>query len=185
MPFEFTRLEIPDLVLIKPKIISDTRGFFTETYQRSAFHEQGITESFVQDNLSRSTYASLRGMHYQIDPSAQGKLVSCLKGDIFDVAVDIRNGSPTFGKWVGVRLTDDNRHMLYIPPGFAHGFCVLSDQADFMYKVTNEYAPACERGIIWNDPAIGIVWPITEPILSEKDTLLPELHQAEYNFSLT
>lgn len=182
MPFSFRRLDIADVVLIEPKIFSDARGYFMETFQQSTFEENGITGQFVQDNLSHSSRGALRGLHYQIDPYAQGKLVTCYRGEVYDVAVDIRKGSPTYGKWIGEYLTSDNRKMLYIPPGFAHGFCVISDKADFIYKVTGEYAPSFDRGFIWNDPKIGVVWPIDEPILSDKDKQLPGFDQAENNF---
>lgn len=182
MPFEFKRLEIPDVILIKPKIFEDARGFFMETYQFSSFAAFGIKETFVQDNQSRSKYGVIRGLHYQNPPKAQGKLVRCVYGEIFDVAVDIRKGSPTYGKWVGVRLSAENKLMLYIPPGFAHGFCVLSKEADVLYKCTSEYDPSAEAGIIWNDPDIGILWPITDPIISEKDSKWPRLCMAKNLF---
>ncbi len=182
MLFTFQPLDIPDLILVEPRIFSDSRGFFLETYQKSIFAENGIAVDFVQDNMSCSSRATLRGLHYQIEPHAQGKLVTCVKGDVFDVAVDIRRNSPTFGKWMGIRLTDENRHMLYIPPGFAHGFCVMSDVAHFVYKVTSEYAPAYERGIVWNDPVIAIDWPVKAPILSDRDRQLPTFEHADYNF---
>lgn len=182
MPFQFKRLEIPDLILVIPKVFRDDRGFFLETYKRSDFVKFGIKEQFNQDNHSFSRKGVLRGLHYQLNPKAQGKLVRCLKGKIFDVAVDIRKGSPTFGKWVGVELSEDNFHMLYIPPGFAHGFVVLSEEAHVLYKVTNEYSPEHDRGIIWNDPTININWPISNPILSDKDRKWPTLEEAEINF---
>lgn len=175
MPFRFERLEIPEVILIEPKVFSDERGFFMETYKYSNFAAFGIKERFVQDNHSRSVKGVLRGLHYQRPPKAQGKLVRVLVGEIFDVAVDIRKGSPTYGKWVGVMLSAENRWMLYIPPGFAHGFCVLSEEAEVTYKVTEEYSPEHDAGIIWNDPEIGIDWPVEQPILSAKDAGLPPL----------
>lgn len=182
MPFSFQRLEIPEVVLIEPKVFEDGRGFFMETYKFSEFAEFGITERFVQDNHSRSRRGVIRGLHYQNPPKAQGKLVRAVVGEIFDVAVDIRKGSPTYGKWVGERLSAGNKRMLYIPPGFAHGFCVLSEEAEVVYKVTEEYAPEHEAGIIWNDPDIGISWPIANPIISERDAALPCLREAENRF---
>ena len=175
MPFEFKKLEIPDVVLIHPRVFSDARGYFLETYKHSDFSKAGIKEYFVQDNHSKSDKGVLRGLHYQKEPNAQGKLVYCIKGEIFDVAVDIRKGSPTCGKWVGAVLSEANKHMLYIPVGFAHGFCVISDVAEVIYKCTNEYSPEDDRGIIWNDPEINIQWPISDPIVSEKDRKLPAL----------
>jgi dTDP-4-dehydrorhamnose 3,5-epimerase len=153
-----------------------------ETYQCSAFAAAGIQEAFVQDNFSHSGRGVLRGLHYQTPPKAQGKLVSVLSGEIFDVAVDIRRGSPTYGRWVGVRLAAANRHLIYVPVGFAHGFCVLSAEADVVYKVTEEYAPELDRGVRWNDPELGIRWPIEEPILSPKDAQLPWLREAALDF---
>lgn len=182
MPFQFRRLEIPELVLVEPRRFEDQRGFFVETYKRSEFVAHGIAELFVQDNYSRSARGVLRGLHFQKPPHAQGKLVMAVSGEVFDVAVDIRLGSPTYGRWVGEVLSAENGRMLYVPPGFAHGFCVLSEVADFVYKVTDEYAPECDAGILWNDPAIGIDWPIAEPIVSPKDDQLPLLEQAEAGF---
>ncbi|MBN2012904.1 dTDP-4-dehydrorhamnose 3,5-epimerase [candidate division KSB1 bacterium] len=183
MPFEFRTLNIPDLILIEPRTFPDARGFFMETYQKTAFADNGIPELFVQDNLSHSSKGTLRGLHYQLDPCAQGKLVTCLTGEVYDVAVDLREGSPWFKQWIGIYLSYVKPQMLYIPPGFAHGFCVLSSEADFVYKVTGEYAPAQERGINWNDPEIGIDWPIENPILSERDEALPVFRQADFNFT--
>jgi len=181
MPFEFIKFEIPDLILVKPKIFQDERGFFMETYKAKDFVEVGINYNFVQDNHSKSKKGVLRGIHYQLNPKAQGKLVRCIKGKIWDVAVDIRKGSPWYGKWVAVELSEENKHMLWIPPGFAHGFVALED-AEIIYKCTEEYDPALDRGIIWNDPDINISWPVTEPILSTKDEKLPMLKDAEINF---
>jgi len=178
MPFDFERLVIPEVVRVKPKVFADQRGFFMETYKYSDFAAFGIKEQFVQDNHSRSTKGVLRGLHYQKNPKAQGKLVRVVVGEVFDVAVDIRKGSTTYGKWVGERLSAENKRMLYIPTGFAHGFCVLSDVAEVLYKTTEEYSPVHDAGIRWNDPEIGIHWPIEEPILSAKDAALPPLRKA-------
>ena len=182
MPFEFQRLEIPDLILVKPRVFRDERGFFLETYKQSVFSAHGIPEAFIQDNHSRSTRSVLRGLHYQNPPQAQGKLVRVTQGRVFDVAVDIRRGSPTYGEWTSVILSEETAEILYIPPGFAHGFCVLSDVADFVYKVTAEYAPELDAGIRWDDPEIGIDWPVAEPIVSSKDAGLPLLSEAEIEF---
>lgn len=179
MPFTCRSLDIPDVLLIAAGRFGDARGFFEETYKFSEFQKLGIVSRFVQDNHSHSVRGVLRGLHYQKSPSAQGKLVQVLSGKLFDVAVDIRKGSPTYGKWVSETLTGEEPKMLYIPPGFAHGFCVLSETVDFTYKCTAEYAPDCDRGIRWDDPALGIKWPITDPILSEKDAKLPFLNDAE------
>ncbi len=179
MPFKFTRLAIPEVILIEPQVFPDERGFFMETYKYSEFAAFGIREEFVQDNHSRSVKGVLRGLHYQRAPKAQGKLVRVVVGEIFDVGVDIRKGSPTYGKWVGERLSAENKRMLYIPPGFAHGFCVLSKVAEVLYKTTEEYAPEYDAGIRWNDPEIGIRWPIEHPILSQKDAALPRLREVQ------
>lgn len=182
MPFRFQRQELADVILIEPIAFGDERGLFMETYKASDFAVAGIPDHFVQDNHSRSTQGVLRGLHYQKKSSAQGKLVRAATGEIFDVAVDIRRQSPTFGRWVGVRLSAANRLMLYIPPGFAHGFCVLSDTADIIYRATAEYDPAHERGIIWNDPDLSIVWPVRQPLLSPRDAQLPALRVADNDF---
>ena len=182
MPFTFQQMKIPDVILIEPKIYTDTRGYFTETYKRSEFIENGINEDFVQDNWSHSMKGTLRGLHFQKQPKAQAKLVMVLKGEVFDVAVDIRKGSSTYGKWVGLNLSGKKAQMLYIPAGFAHGFCVLSDEADFVYKVSDEYSPELDSGILWNDPDIDIDWPITDPLLSAKDMALPLLKDADLDF---
>jgi len=175
MPFTFSRLEIPDVILVEPRAFTDSRGFFMECYKLSDFASNGISEQFVQSNLSHSSRNVLRGLHFQKDPSAQGKLVQCLGGEIFDVAVDIRPESPTFGIYVGETLSADNHRMLYLPPGFPHGFVVLSYIADVMYQCTKEYSPAHDAGIIWNDPDINIKWPCENPLLSDKDNILPKL----------
>lgn len=181
MPFEFITLEISEVILIKPRIFADERGFFLECYKQSDFAKVGINFNFVQDNQSMSKRGVLRGLHYQLEPKAQGKLVRCIKGKIWDVAVDIRKGSPNFAKWVALELSEENKFMLWIPPGFAHGFVSLED-SEIIYKCTAEYDPTLDRGIIWNDPQIGITWPTTDPILSEKDAKLPRLNEAENNF---
>jgi dTDP-4-dehydrorhamnose 3,5-epimerase len=182
MPFQFQRLDIPEVVCIRAQAFADDRGYFLETYKNSEFSAQGVPGRFVQDNLSHSRRGVLRGLHYQKDPRAQAKLVMAVRGEIFDVAVDIRQGSPTYGRWVGMTLSADSFCMLYVPAGFAHGFCVLSDEADVLYKVTEEYVPDFDRGIIWNDPDIGIQWPISDPCLSPKDTQLPPLSQSDNDF---
>jgi dTDP-4-dehydrorhamnose 3,5-epimerase len=184
MPFDFESIAIPGPVLVRPKVFGDDRGFFLELYKHTDFVKAGIREHLVQDNFSKSSQGVLRGLHYQKAPRAQGKLVTCMRGRIYDVAVDIRKGSPHFGKWVGVELTGENRLQLYVPPGFAHGFQVLSETAEVLYKCTAEYAPAEDRGIIWNDPEIGIAWPLSEAVLSGKDKLLPRLLDADNNFTL-
>jgi len=182
VPFTFTQLALPEIILIKPEYFPDGRGFFMETYKFSDFAGAGIKEQFVQDNFSRSSRGVLRGLHYQRNPDAQGKLIQCFAGKIFDVAVDIRRGSPAFGQWVAQELSGANRLMLYVPPGFAHGFIVLSESADVLYKCTKEYALAEDRGILWNDPEIGISWPLNNPVVSEKDARHPLLKDADINF---
>jgi dTDP-4-dehydrorhamnose 3,5-epimerase len=160
---------IPDVFVIAPKVFGDERGFFLESYNRRAMAVLGIDSDFVQDNHSRSARGVLRGLHYQIR-QPQGKLVRVVAGEIYDVAVDVRRSSPTFGQWVGVTLSAENKLMAWVPPGFAHGFCVTSDYAEVLYKATDYYAPEHERSILWNDPAIGVEWPLAgEPLLSEKD----------------
>lgn len=183
MSFEFKPLGIPDVIHVQPRILDDKRGFFMELYKHTEFSHAGIREQFVQDNYSQSTRGVLRGLHYQMNPRAQGKLIMCLKGLIFDVAVDLRKNSPHYGAWVGVELSEQNKHMLFVPHGFAHGFQVLSESADVLYKCTNEYSPLYERGILWNDPALTIAWPITPPVLSEKDKTFPALQDADNNFA--
>jgi len=182
MPFTFEKLNIPEIILITPKVFEDERGFFLESYKQSEFVDNGITENFVQDNHSKSTKGVLRGLHYQKNPKAQGKLLRCVNGEIFDVAVDIRKNSPTFSKWVGEVLSAENKKMLYIPAGFAHGFLVLSETAELLYKATNEYSFENDRGVRWNDPEININWQITNPIISEKDSKQPFLKDADINF---
>ncbi len=182
MPFVFQPLAIPDVILIEALKHGDHRGYLIETYKRSEFADNGILARFVQDNISYSGRGVLRGLHYQKHPQAQAKLVMVLEGEIFDVAVDIRRESPTYAQWIGVTLTAEEPRMLYIPEGFAHGFCVLSETARFMYKITNEYAPEHDRGIAWNDPRVGIDWPIRNPRLSARDANLPLLQEADNNF---
>jgi dTDP-4-dehydrorhamnose 3,5-epimerase len=184
MPFEFIRTDLSEVILIKPKVFGDERGFFMESYKKSDFEKVGIDEDFVQDNHSKSKKGILRGLHYQLNPRAQGKLVRCIRGKIFDVAVDIRRGSPTFGKYIAVELSEENHLMLWIPKGFAHGFLTLSEEAEVIYKVSgSEYSPEHDRAIRWNDPEINIKWPIDgEPILSPKDQQAPLLKDAEINF---
>jgi len=171
-------LSIPDIKLIKPKRFQDERGFFQQTYQYEQYVEAGIGTRFVQDNWSRSSRGVLRGLHYQFE-HAQAKLVSVIQGEVFDVAVDMRRSSPTFGQWAGEYLSAENGHQLYIPKGFAHGFLVLSDTVDFMYKCDDYYAPGDECGVIWNDPDIGIEWPeMDNLIISDKDAILPSFDKA-------
>jgi len=167
---------IPEVRVIAPRVFGDERGYFLETYRQSTFAEFGIICEFVQDNHSFSTKGTLRGLHYQIT-HAQAKLCRVITGRVLDIAVDIRWGSPTFGRWVGMELSEENHHMAFIPAGFAHGFAVLSDTAHFLYKCSNYYDPAGERGIVWNDPQIGIEWPLQEPLLSPKDSRYPTLAQ--------
>lgn len=181
MHMQATRLSIPDVVLIEPKVFGDARGFFFESFNQRAFNEAtGTNHQFVQDNHSRSSKGVLRGLHYQIQ-QPQGKLVRVVQGAVFDVAVDIRKSSPTFGQWVGVDLSADNQRQLWVPAGFAHGFLVLSENADFLYKTTTYYAPEHERGIAWNDPRMSIAWPDLGkyPTLSAKDQKGVLLSEAE------
>ena len=165
---------LPDIIIIEPNVFTDNRGRFLETYQAKRYLEFSIPDRFVQDNASYSTKGVLRGLHYQIK-QPQGKLVWAVQGEIFDVAVDIRRGSPTFGKWEGVHLSSTSHKQVYIPEGFAHGFCVISDEAIINYKCTGNYAPKEERGILWDDPVIAIDWPVKDPILSSKDSTYPTL----------
>jgi dTDP-4-dehydrorhamnose 3,5-epimerase len=184
MPFQFHKLETSEVVLVQVSGQPDARGFFRETYRQAEFAAHGIP-AFVQDNHSRSTRGVLRGLHYQKHPGAQGKFLIVTRGEIFDVAVDIRKGSPTYARWVAQTLSAENGRMLYVPPGFAHGICVLSESADLVYKVTAEYAPELERGVIWNDPDICVGWPLDKPTLSPRDAQLPLLRDADNNFVLT
>jgi dTDP-4-dehydrorhamnose 3,5-epimerase len=168
--FHSTSLE--GVLLLEPRVFEDDRGFFLETYSRRMFEAHGVTADFVQTNHSHSIRNVLRGLHYQVG-KPQGKLVRVVRGRVYDVAVDIRPSSPTFGRWLAEELSAENRRMLYVPPGLAHGFCVLSDEADFLYACTDYYHPAGERGILWSDPDLGIPWPVTSPLLSPKDLVLP------------
>lgn len=178
MPFEFERQKIEEVILVKPKVFGDSRGFFMESYKKSDFFANGIDVEFNQDNHSKSTKGVLRGLHYQANPYGQAKLVRCSKGRIYDVAVDIRPDSKTFGQYVKVELSEENKHMLYIPVGFAHGFVALTDEVELLYKASGEYAPQADRGIIWNDKDINIDWEIDfEPLLSEKDKKQPSLSE--------
>ena len=183
MALRFTPLEIPEVFLVEAEPLCDTRGSFWEGYKESAFAEHAIPHNFVQDNYSHSTRGVLRGLHYQKDPHAQAKIIVVLSGEIFDVAVDLRQGSPTYASWVGKKLAARACQMLYVPVGFAHGFCVTSDEAYVMYKVTREYAPEYERGVRWNDPQIGIQWPVRTPLLSERDGALPSLADADNDWT--
>lgn len=178
---QIIKTEIPDAMIFEPKVFGDDRGFFFESFNQKVFEEAvGRKVDFIQDNHSKSTQGVLRGLHYQLPPFAQAKLVRCVVGEVFDVAVDIRESSPTFGKWVGVHLSAENKRQLWIPEGFAHGFLVLSETAEFVYKTTNYYSPMHDRGIVWNDPSIRIEWPLkTEPLLSGKDEMAKLLADAD------
>ena len=168
-----------EILIVEPSVFKDKRGFFIETYHQEKYQRAGITKVFVQNNYSHSIKGVLRGLHYQLD-HPQGKLILVIRGAIFDIVVDIRYGSPTFGKWTGVYLSENNHHQLFIPEGFAHGFCVLSEQADVIYQCTDFYSPGDEYGIRWDDPEVGIDWPVQDPILSEKDAGYPFLlHQTK------
>lgn len=170
---------LPGVLLLEPKVFGDARGFFLESWNRQTFSELGLDLDFVQDNHSRSTKGVLRGLHYQLN-EPQGKLVRVVNGAVFDVAVDLRKSSPHFGQWVGYELSAENQRMMWIPPGFGHGFLVLSDTADFLYKTTAYYAPQWDRGVRWDDPAIGVEWPLeAPPTLSAKDQVQPMLRDAE------
>lgn len=182
MPVRFSRQSIPGIVLIEGTRFRDARGFFQEIYKHSEFSVQGIAAEIAQLGYSSSKRRVLRGLHYQKRPRAQAKLVVVLRGEVFDVVVDIRRGSPTYGKWMSAMLSESNDKMLYVPEGLAHGFCVMSAQADVLYGLAAEYDPELDRGIFWNDPRIGISWPIRNPILSEKDASLPLLEAADNNF---
>jgi dTDP-4-dehydrorhamnose 3,5-epimerase len=171
-----TELSLPGLLHIEPVFFGDSRGYFLQTWQAEKYRAAGLSGSFVQDNLSLSKQGTLRGLHYQ-KPNTQGKLVFVLKGEVWDVAVDLRLGSPTFGKWEAVTLKGQTHNQLYVPPGLAHGFCVLSEEALFTYKCTDFYAPECEHGIIWNDPDLNIPWPVKNPILSSKDGKYPRFRE--------
>jgi len=178
---KFIPTAIPDVILIEPKVFGDHRGFFLETWQRKSFAENGIDYDFVQDNHSKSSHGILRGLHYQLEQT-QGKLVRVAEGSVFDVAVDMRRSSPTFGQWVGYELSAENHRMMWVPPGFAHGFYVMSESAEFVYKCTDYYAPEHEQSLLWNDPEIGIDWHLVggkAPILSDKDAIAPVFADAQ------
>ncbi len=176
MAFNFTQLSIPEVVLIEPTRHHDARGFFSETFRASAF-DSHVGATFVQDNFVRSGPQVVRGLHYQLSPRPQGKLIQVLRGHILDIAVDLRRSSATFGQWVGQEISDTNGEILWIPPGFGHGYAVLSDGADVMYKVTEEYDATLDRGIRWNDPDLAVTWPSSDAVLSEKDRALPLLSE--------
>jgi len=166
--------KLDGVYIIEPQVFSDARGFFMETYHQRRYAESGINRTFLQENLSRSVRGTLRGLHYQLK-YGQAKLIQAVRGEVFDVVVDIRRGSPHFGQWIGVILSEENKRQLFVPDGFAHGFCVLSDSADIVYKCSDFYAPEDEGGILWSDPNLAIDWPIANPLLSEKDSRLPHL----------
>jgi len=166
---------LPGVFVLRPRVFQDARGFFTESYNHETLRSHGIDTLFVQDNHSKSTRGTLRGLHFQLPPAGQVKLVRAVRGAVWDVAVDIRAGSPTFGQWVGTELSAENFRQLYIPSGFAHGFCVLSEDAEVLYKASHVYSPAHEWGIVWNDPALQIAWPVAEPLLSDRDCWLGTL----------
>jgi len=182
MPFTFKKLEIPEVILIEPTVFPDSRGFFAETYKMPDFKMNGIDHTFIQDNHSKSKAGVLRGLHFQTNPKAQGKLVCVVSGSVFDVAIDIRKNSPTFGKWVSTVLSAKNHNMLWIPPGFAHGVLVLENDTQLIYKVTELYSPEHDRCIRWDDPTIAVKWPMSNPDLSEKDLKAPLLNDVDNNF---
>ncbi len=182
MPFTFSPTKIPGVIVVEPRVFADERGFFMETYKHAEFAAHGIDEQFLQCNQSRSVRGILRGLHFQKPPKAQGKLVRAITGSIFDVAVDLRKGAPSYGQWAGVELSAENKKMLYAPAGFAHGFCVVSAEADILYMTTGEYAPALESGIAWDDPDLNIAWPVAAPQLSERDCRWPRLRDADSGF---
>lgn len=181
---EILKTKLPEVLLIKPKVFKDNRGYFFESYNKKIFEENAYNYSFIQDNESFSQYGVIRGLHYQLSPYAQTKLIRVIQGKIYDVAVDIRQGSPTFGQWVGYELTAENKSQLLIPKGFAHGFSVLSETAIIQYKCDEFYHPESERGIAFNDPELNIDWrvPIENAIISSKDKVLPNLNEADFNF---
>ena len=186
MPFNFEETLIKGLVIITPDIFKDERGFFYETYKKSDFQKVGIKEEFLQDNQSFSVKNTIRGLHFQKEPYAQGKLVRCIYGSIWDVAVDLRKDSETYGKSYNIELSEENKKMIYIPPGFAHGFLVLSEKAEFLYKCTSEYAPQAEGGIRWDDPFFNIPWPVRreDVLISSKDEKLPYTNELDKDFCL-
>jgi dTDP-4-dehydrorhamnose 3,5-epimerase len=182
MPVTISETEIAGVLVVETRAVSDDRGFFAETYSKPMFARAGLEPTFVQDNLSASRKGTVRGLHYQIEPHGMGKLVRAIRGSVFDVAVDLRRGSPTFGKWVGRTLTAENRLALWVPSGFAHGFVALEEDTLVFYKCTAIHTPEAERAIVYNDPAIGIQWPLQPSIVSPKDAAAPPLANAEYNF---
>jgi len=179
MPFSIIKCEIAGPVIIEPKVFEDERGFFLESYKKSDFENIGINLEFRQDNHSLSSIGVIRGLHYQKNPYAQAKLVRVVKGRVWDVAVDIRKNSPSYKKWIAVELSGENRKMFFIPEGFAHGFAALTEDVHLLYKCSNEYSPQHDAGIMWNDPELGILWPVKAPVVSEKDKVLPLLKDAE------
>lgn len=183
MPIELIEPKLNEPVVLKSKVFADDRGYFYELFKENDFSQYGIKEKFVQDNVSFSYKGVLRGLHYQLEPKAQAKLVTCIKGEVLDVMVDIRKGSPNYGKWRADILSDKNMHIIYVPAGFAHGFLTLSDEAIFLYKCSDFYAPDVDRGIIWNDPDLNIDWGIENPVLSPKDKEHPTFKQSESNFT--
>jgi len=182
MPFRFTPTDISGVIVIDPPVFPDDRGFFMESYKRSEFAAGGINETFVQCNQSKSARGILRGLHYQKNPKAQAKLVRALSGEIYDVAVDLRKGSSTYGKWTTVILSAENKKMLFVPVGFAHGLCVTSADAEMLYMTTQEYAPDLEAGVLWDDPDLAIEWPVANPVLSARDRAWPRLRDADNTF---
>ena len=182
MAFVIEKLKLPEVLHIKSDVFADSRGFFTEMLRENIFSDYGVRGPWVQFNRSRSQKNVIRGMHFQRVPQAQAKLIMPMEGEIFDVAVDLRKNKPTFGAWVGVTLNAAKAEMAYIPAGFAHGFCVLSDVAEVLYLCSDYYAPEAEGGVAWNDPNVGVEWPVSEPILSNRDAALPTLDKAEINF---
>ena len=182
MPFRFNPTDISGVIVIDPPVFSDDRGFFMESYKRSEFAAGGINETFVQCNQSKSARGILRGLHYQKNPKAQAKLVRALSGEIYDVAVDLRKGSSTYGKWTTVILSAENKKMLFVPVGFAHGLCVTSADAEMLYMTTQEYAPDLEAGVLWDDPDLAIAWPVANPVLSARDRAWPRLRDADNTF---
>ncbi|MCD4779578.1 MAG: dTDP-4-dehydrorhamnose 3,5-epimerase [Candidatus Omnitrophica bacterium] len=182
MPFIFSNTIFKEVLIVTPKVFTDHRGYFAETYKFSAFKNKGIHHHFVQTNHSLSTKGVIRGIHFQKCPKAQAKLVRCVRGEILDVIVDVRNGSPTYGQWLGENLSAENKKMFYIPIGFAHGFCVLSEEAEILYLSSEEYDPSTESGIIWNDPDLKIKWPDINIIVSDKDKKLQQLKEINSGF---
>src|SRR5688572_30232877 len=177
MPFSFLQTALPGVLIIEPRVFSDDRGFFMECYKKSEFAAAGLDADFVQENHSRSVQGTLRGLHLQRAPKAQGKLIRVVEGEIFDVVADIRPDSPDYGSWISVALSSDNRRSVFIPAGYAHGFCVVSAEAQVIYQTTDEYTPALEWGARWDDPLLAIPWPVSEPLLSERDRRWPLLER--------